>query len=222
MKILIIGFQRSGTTLTRRIVQGHPEVKRIFHEQFLLNKFPNIKNLLSYVRSLDIDPKQDNWGEKVPFYPSAKGYPITKYCEAWNEYFGKQSRILHIVRHPLDVSFSVVNKYKANFDHPLALYQRRMVKYIPKIMEMDNTFTFKYEDLLLNPEKLIPRIFWFCGVDKNADFRSYLSTITDSKRYRKINKSRAFAYKKKTFKTDIDLTDVIKVCNRIDGPEYKI
>jgi hypothetical protein len=221
MKILIIGFQRSGTTLTRRVIQSHPEVKRIFHEQFLLRNF-KIKVLLAYLRIRDIDPKRDNWGEKVPFYPSVKGYPITKYCELWNEHFGKQSRILHVVRHPVDVAFSVSNKYKnQNFDYALGLYQKRMVKYIPKIMVMENTFTFKYEDLLLNPDKVIPRIFWFCGLDKDVDFKSNLSIIKNPK-YQNINKSRAFAYKKKTFKTDIDLTDVIRIANKIDGPEYKI
>ena len=222
MKILIIGFQRSGTTLMRRIINEHPEVTKIFHEQFLLNKFIDKKILFDYLRSGDIDLKNGNWGEKVPFYPSVKGFPVINYCETWNDYFGRGSRILHVVRHPLDVVFSVVNKYKnQNFDYALALYKERMIKYIPKIMEMDNTFTFKYEDLLLNPDKLIPRIFWFCGLDKDTDFKLYLSKIANSK-YQKINKSRAFAYKKKTYKTDVDLTDVIRVCNMIEGPEYKI
>ena len=222
MQILIIGFQRSGTTLLRRIINGHPEVKKIFHEQFLLNKFVNVKILFAYLRVRGINPKKGNWGEKVPFYPSVKGFPIINYCETWNDYFDRRSRILHIIRHPLDVAFSITNKYKKqNFNYALKLYKERMIKYIPKIMEMDNTFTFKYEDLLLNPDKLIPRIFWFCGLDKDTDFKSYLSKIPNSK-YQKIDKSRSFAYKKKKFRYDVDLTDVIKVCNMIDGPEYKL
>ena len=82
MKILIVGFQRSGTTLLRRILHSHPEVRRIFHEEFLLKKCPTKDSLHRYLMNYDIFPDEDNWGEKVPFYPSARKIPILKLWKA--------------------------------------------------------------------------------------------------------------------------------------------
>ncbi len=222
MKILIIGFQRSGTTLMRRIVQGHPDIKRIFHESFFLKKYLTKQELLKFISKKNINVKKDNWGEKVPFYPNFQKYPTLKYCDTWNEWFGDDSRILHIIRHPVDIAFSVVNKYKnKNFDMPINLYRTKMVKYIPLISLKKNTFTFKYEDLLMNSDILLPKIFEFCKVDKDVDFRKYLLTIPNSK-YTKLDQSRVFAYKKKEYKLNYDLTEVLDIANKIDGPEYEI
>jgi hypothetical protein len=220
MKILIIGFQRSGTTLMRRIMQGHPDIKRIFHESFFLKRFKTKPALLNFIKSSSISFKKDNWGEKVPFYPNFRKIPTLKYCEIWNEWFGKQSIILHIVRHPIDVTLSISNKYKRkNTTAPLKMYKKKMTNVIPALNKMPNVMSFKYENLLINPDDVLPKLFEFCKIQKDVDFRQYLSTIRNPK-YQKFDKSRAFAHKKGKFKSPIDLTDVYQIANTIDGPEY--
>jgi len=220
MQILIIGFQRSGTTLMRRIIHGHPNVKRIFHESFLLKRYQNKRLLVNFISSCGLNPKRDTWGEKVPFYPNLRKIPTLQYCDKWNEWFGNNSRILHIIRHPIDVSLSISKKYKVgNIKKSLIMYKTRMIKYIPEIESKPNTFTFKYEDLLINPDDIVPIIFEFCSIKKDVNFKKYLSIIKNPK-YRTLNKSRAFAHKKEKNKPKVDLTDIYRIANTIDGPKY--
>lgn len=224
MQILIIGFQRSGTTLLRRILSVHPHIKAMWHENFLLTKYKDKESLLRVVKSRGVSPTVDNWGEKCPYYPAIRKTPVMKYCKTWTEYFGDTSRILHIVRHPIDVSLSVKAKMKGkkggSFDHSLNLYKNRMRAYVPKIKNMKNAYTFKYEDMLMNPDEVIPQIFEFCNLDKSINFREALSKIKNP-RYRSINPSRAFAHKKNPPKIKTDLNSVYNVLNRsIGGVEY--
>jgi len=222
VKILIIGFQRSGTTLMRRILQGHPDVRNIYHEKFLLKHYHTKSALMKAVRAKGIDPVNETWGEKTPFYPSIRQIPVLKYCDTWNEYFKNESRILHIIRHPIDIGFSVINKYKkGSLSGPLKMYNTRMSKYIPELNKIKNVFTFKYEDVLINPDIVLPKIFEFCGINHEVDFRKYLQKLENPK-YKKLDSSRAFAYKKKDVKIKQDLTEVLRIANTIDGPRYEV
>jgi len=222
MKILIVGFQRSGTTLMRRILQEHPNVKKMYHEKFLLKHYHTKSALMKAVRSQGVDPVNDTWGEKVPFYPNIRQFPLLKYCNRWNEYFENESRILHIVRHPIDIGFSIINKYKkGDLSGPLKMYNTRMPKNIPELNKMKNVFTFKYEDVLINPYDILPKLFEFCGINPNVNFRKYLKKI-DNPKYQTLDGSRAFAYKKKDFKITQDLTEVLRIANTIAGPIYEI
>lgn len=84
MKIFITGWNRSGTTLMKDIVENHPDVKIIFHESGLLkfkkNHIMNAKTLPNKrivkmngpkgrgVRSrradIDFNMNKSNWGKR--------------------------------------------------------------------------------------------------------------------------------------------------------------
>jgi len=223
MQILIVGFQRSGTTLLRRILGIHPQVRSMFHEVFLLHKFDNKNDIIQFVSDKGVNPVLENWGEKAPFYPNVKKIPVIDYCRRWNGYFGETGRILHIVRHPLDVAQSVVvKKGKGNIKRPLDFYKLNMRSYISKIQNIKTSFTFKYEDMIMNPDEMIPQIFEFCGLKKDIDFRESLSLLENSK-YQTINPSRAFAYRSSTPVVKINLSGVYHSINKnIGGAEYTI
>lgn len=221
MKILLIGFQRSGTTLMRHIIQGHPKIRKMFHEDFLLKKCNSKKRLYSHLmNNYKIDVDKQNWGEKVPLYPSARRISAKVYCERWNEYFGKDARIIHIVRHPYDVGLSVKKKYKGQtFSAALRIYKRTMPRIVSTLSEFKNCFTFKYEDLLLNPDEKIKGIFNFCGLD-NYNYKNKLSKLP-RERYHSIDPTRAFAYKQLKQKFTKDVSEVINVINeKVEGVEY--
>ena len=223
MNILIVGFQRSGTTLLRRLFQLHPQVRRMFHEKFLLKICQDQQTLMQYIEKLGVNPKTDNWGEKVPYYPSARKYPIVKYCEQWEHVFGKNSRILHIVRHPYDVALSNVKKFK-NINHvhqPLDVYKKIVPVAVNRIDKLKTSFTFKYEDLLLNPDKMMFDIYKHCGLKPDINFQKKMRDIQNSN-YQKINPSRAFAYKEQDIVWDYNFQDVISILNEINGVKYEL
>jgi len=222
MQILIVGFQRSGTTLLRRILQTHPDIRQMFHEQFLLRACNNKNELIQFVDSKGINPFIENWGEKAPFYPNVRGISAIDYCRRWKRYFGQNGRILHIVRHPIDVALSVVKKRgKGGVEHPLRLYKSIMRLNISKIQNIKNSFTFKYEDMLLNPDVMIPKIYECCGVDMNVDFRENLMALENPK-YQNLDPSRVFAYKNNPPDIDIKLDGVYDFINkRVGGVEYE-
>jgi len=223
MNILIVGFQRSGTTLLRRLIQLHPQVSCVFHERFLIKICKDKKHILQYAKTHGVNVEKDNWGEKVPYYPSARKYPIVTYCEKWEEYFGDDSRILHIVRHPYDIALSTVKKFKniKTVDHPLKLYKRIIPRSVKNIGNLRTSYTFKYEDLLLNPDEMMAGIYKYCGLDPDFDFHKKMK-MTPNPRYQKIDSSRSLAYKNKGVNFDCDLQEIIEPLNFIGKTKYEL
>ena len=223
MNILIVGFQRSGTTLLRRLIQLHPQVSRIFHEHFLVKRCKDKQTLLNYVSKHKVNPTIDNWGEKVPYFPSARKYPIVKYCEQWESYFGSSSRILHIVRHPYDIALSNVKKFKNihTVEQPISIYKKIIPNAVKKIDKMKSTYTFKYEDLLMDPDQIMFNIYKHCGLKPDIDFKKKMKAI-ENHRYQKIDPSRAFAYQEQNTNWEYDLDSVIEIVNEIKGAKYKL
>ena len=106
-----------------------------------MKKFKEKKELINFLYNSDIDPDIDNWGEKVPYFPSARKYPIVKYCKEWNSFFGEKARILHIVRNPYDVALSNVKKFKTinTIEKPLNIYKKIVPTAIEEISKMKNS-----------------------------------------------------------------------------------
>lgn len=209
--------------MLRRLLQLHPEVHKMFHEQFILKRYNNKKALIKYINSLGIKDKTDNWGEKVPYYPSARKYPIVKYCETWNDYFGDKARILHVVRHPYDIANSTVKKFRhiKTTDHPIRIFKKIIKSSVTKIDQMDSSFTFKYEDLLTDPDRIMYEIYKHCGLTPDIDYKSKMQSIKN-KRYQNINPDRAFSYKNDNKKWNYDLKEEIEILNKINGTKYEL
>jgi len=223
MQILIYGFQRSGTTLLRRIVQSHPDVKKIFHEHLLLRSTDfTTKKLRKDLSEFKINIKKDNWGEKVPYYKSTKKFSPAKYCKKWLRTFRDNGKVIHIIRHPYDTANSVVEKYDYidSIKEPLEIYQKIVPAVLESLEKYDRVLNIKYEDLLLNPKKNIEKIFEFCGLDSSIDYRYYLRKISNEK-YQTLDPSRVFAYKKKSEKTKIDMGEIFDILNKIPGTVYE-
>ena len=137
--ILIIGHQRSGTTLLRRLINAHPSVYVMFHEVWILNK-DNIKN----------DPKKGGLGigepsgEKI-VYVNRNTTAVKEYIRTWRSCFRKDTRVIHIVRHPLDVALSNVKlKWAKNINLALQDYFQALLKMLK--FDKPDTYIFKYED----------------------------------------------------------------------------
>lgn len=203
MKILIIGFQRSGTTLIRRLFDIHPDVQRMVHERRVLNN----KNLVKRIRrerrlkivskdgfSIDINIDK-NWGEKVPWVSDGKD--IIRYTNKWLEEFGEDARIIHITRHPKDVANS--NKKKFNVSNTESL-QKSSMSNVRNVLSNDSRYIeVTFEDLVTKPRRTLKGLFKFC---KLKHTESVLNEVASAKKdklryFDGINPDRAFAFKKK-------------------------
>lgn len=225
MQILLIGFQRSGTTLLRRIIQLHPNIKKMFHEKLVLRRLESHDKLLNiFLESFNIDIKNDNWGEKVPYYHSAKKYNPNKYVQLWFKTFPRNGRVIHIIRHPYDVAFSTIKKYpaKKTITGTLKVYKKMVPQIIDELDGNDRALTIKYEDLLLNPDDIIFNIYKFCGVNPNINFRKKMKKNFKNQKYEKIDPTRAFAYQNKQFEISVDMKNVIDKLNELSGIKYEI
>ena len=112
MNILLTGMQRSGTTLLRRILIVHPGVRRMCHESFFLTKHKNAKSLSNYMNTRGINSKKHIWGEKCPYYPNLRKIKVETYCQTLHNWYPKKFRVVHIIRHPIDVANSNVKKFR--------------------------------------------------------------------------------------------------------------
>lgn len=215
MRILVVGHARSGTTLLRRIFRRHRNVKRCLHEKFILIKHKK-----------DPYSKRRNWSEKVVYVHKYiydiwtkkryEGTTIVDYCSIWNERFGNESRIVHIVRHPYDVLISLFRKIerrrKGNMTDKEKLkiinnYLSIVPDYTEAIMSFDNCISVKYENLILNKDNILPLMFKFCNLPIVADSEG-------------MKVGRVFVYKKVGFDFSRDISNVISVMNKIPGPKY--
>lgn len=220
-RILIVGFPRSGTTLTRSIVLNHPQVGTILFEKWVLNKCNNLKDVY---KKFPFFENNRPCGAKVIYAKRVIGkvgtstQTIVDYCKKWNEFFGRDSKIVQIVRHPYDsLNSLVLSKRRTPLGPIFGSVYREYLDYIPQytlgIAELPNTYTFKYEDLLLNHEKTLKEICDHCGLD------------TDYKYQKKILEEKAFNHrknKKLLFEFDEKLESVVDAFNQLDGVKYEL
>ena len=172
LAVLIISFPRSGTSLTLRIFKNHPNIERIYFETKLLRKFPVKKSLINLHKSFG--PRK-NCAEKIiyegiKFGSKSKDTPIV-YCDRWNRFFKKEAKIIQVMRHPKDVWNSLLIKLylKRHWEHiiipKLNDYFDCIGKYFTEIDQYENSLTIKYEDLILDNENVVNKIYNFCGLE---------------------------------------------------------
>lgn len=153
-RIFVIGFQRSGTTITRKLIERHSDVTYIFHERRIINK-PR----LSVVRD---KYKDCVWGDKVP-WNSGSGQEVISQAKKWAKVFGDRHRIIHVMRNPEGVKQS--NSKLGWISRSEA--ERRIVPSVKNVhnkLKHLNYMAFRLEDLTNNPHKILEELYKFCNL----------------------------------------------------------
>ena len=138
---------------------------------------------------------------------------VVDYCKKWNKFFGTEARIIQPIRHPFD-SWTSMKKngvHRKNLKIMKRLYNLYF-EVVPKCTEIissfPNCFTFKYENLVMNKDKVIKEMYSFCNLsDFNFD--------------EKMKERRVFANKDLPFNRHEKLSEALYTFNKFDGPKYE-
>jgi hypothetical protein len=240
MKVQVMAFPRSGTTLTCRTFRRHKDMEAMFFEKILLLPKRN-RTKKDLIRKYPVFAPGRNCGEKniygkahfgkTPMRPTDLT-PI-QYCRKWNKFFGKEARLVQIVRHPYDVWNSMILKlfirrgWEAGIIKRMKSYFDFFPKYVNEMQKFPNCLSIKYEQFILHPDKTLKTLYSFCNLD------------TSNIQYEPMKISKVFWYKTKGFEVDTNkkvmkyrdaffsvvnenIGDTLKVLNKIQGPNYEV
>lgn len=183
--IIIGGCYRSGTSLLRRLLDGHsaihagPEVKffKDFHGDYLHDDLARVR-FFSTVRELGLDDAElaeifggafleaheraarklgkRRWADKNP--------ENVLYLDRWSELLGERLHFVHVVRHPLDTLASMIEArfdkaVPADFAGKVAVYRRFAEHGLAYAnTHPDRSSSVRYEELVTNPANVVERL----------------------------------------------------------------
>lgn len=214
IKILITGYMHSGTTLLHQLIKAHPQVGWIENEENYIEYKKPKEWILMFAKQRVDDLNRYAWGEKIPWGHrdnDENGKRIIWIMKRWLKFFGLKGRVVHILRHPLDVALSGQGSNLV----PSAL--DKIEKSVPKIIDFLNSrprtcATIVYEDLLADPQKHLKNIFEFLGL--KASDKIIKKVINSPLKFDCINADRAFAYQKKGIDKQVDYDAIIDSIER--------
>lgn len=215
-KILITGFKHSGTTMLLSLLRNHPQVGWIEFEEGYIEYDKPKKWVLQMASKRVPNLKEKAWGDKIPWgnRPSdINARRAIAFTHKWLKFFGKEARVLHIMRHPIDTASS--GRPDGN---PGKETLKQIMNSVPKYINYINNnlycATIVYEDLLLEPVEHLRNICHFCGLYPTE--KAINRMINSNMKFGGINADRAFAFEKKGVESTVDYQGMIdELCVRL-------
>lgn len=216
MKILVVGFPRSGTSLTYRIFKKHPDVKQMIFERWMLKQADTKQQLISlYPFFNSTCGEKVIWAKRVTGKIGKTKNDIIDYCNQWNDWFGNEARIVQIIRHPFDSLNSLVISKKRlprgpSFENVYREYLKCAGIFVDGIRSIPNCMTIKYESLITDSDSVIKKLYSHCNIDPTFQYPE------------KMKQKRVLNYQEKDFLFNYDerLEKIIDVFNETPGVKY--
>ena len=171
--VFIVGMPRSGSTLLENILSLNSNVIDMGEVNFLEESIKEIKDI-KYV--YDVYQKKVINQFKSSLIYTDKNLFNYMYCSIISSYFPK-AKIINCMRHPLD---NILSIYSANFLNQSFSYSLRDISnlYINYFETMEEyklkfneyIYDYSYEDLIKNPNDIIPEIIKWLDWDWNEKY----------------------------------------------------
>ncbi len=173
--IFIVGMPRSGSTLLENILSLNPEVTDMGEVNFLEE---SIKEAKDFENVYDLYEKKVINQYKSSIFYTDKSLFNYMYCAIISNFFPK-AKIINCIRNPLD---NILSIYKANFlnqsfsfslpdiSNLYMHYFETMEEY--KIKYGENIYDYYYEDLIEDPNNVIPKIINWLDWDWDEKYLS--------------------------------------------------
>jgi hypothetical protein len=210
--IFVTGFQRSGTTLLRRLINAHPNAK-ILHETRLIKHSRTRADMYANF-DLYFGEHHKYIGEKVPYMIKA-AQPLA-FIRKWFDFFGEHGRVIHIIRHPVDVTFSNMKKLSPKKSD---LYLTQYIRSVPRVIDEVNKnklcMNVVFEDLVYSPRMVIEEVFKFCEIHYNP--KILIQVLDAPMRYfNGVNPDRGYAFERegRRLKIKIEIPDYNELLKR--------
>ncbi len=173
--IFIVGYERSGTTLLRRLVSMHPSLKyELIHERpKLLQAAQNAEHAIKTMTYPATQQKRETGstmsvlaGQKTPYatLSQAKGN-IDKFRKLFpNAYF------MHIIREPLETISSQVKTFNRRAEGCIKNYFSAVPQVHKYMHSLPNKCTIRYENLVARPQKVLSSLYEWMGEEVPDDY----------------------------------------------------
>ena len=173
--VFIVGMPRSGSTLLENILSLNPEVTDMGEVNFLEE---SIKEAKDFEDVYDLyEKKIINQFQSSTFYTDKSLFNYI-YCAIISNFFPK-AKIINCIRNPLD---NILSIYRANFlnqsfSFSLTDISSLYLHYFETMEEYQikfggNIYNYCYEDLIENPNDVIPEIINWLDWDWNEKYLS--------------------------------------------------
>jgi len=163
--IFIIGYERSGTTLLRRLVSMHPSLDYdIVHEKPHLLMGSN--SVDEAYKSMTYGVSSVRSGQKIPYvnFSRAKLY-VDKFRQLFPD-----SYLMHIIRNPL----KSINSQVKSFGRKAPKCIKKYFTSVPLVYEytrsMPRSCVVCYEDLVANPREVVAGIYKWMGQEVDPEY----------------------------------------------------
>jgi len=215
VKLLITGYRHSGTSMLMSLLRAHPQVGWIEFEESYIEYDKPKEWILMLAKKRVPNLSENVWGEKIPWgrQDDKDAKRVIAFSKKWLKFFGKNARILHILRHPFDVASSgTPDDYRE--DDTIKNILNDIPLYVDFINKYSRCSTIVYEELVSKPEIYLSKIFHF--LDINVTDKIISRVINTELKFGKINADRAYAHKKAGIDSGIDYDEIIKgIKNRL-------
>jgi len=211
-KILITGYKHSGTTMLMQLLRNHPQVGWIEMEESYVEFDKPKKWVVMMAKKKVRNLKEKAWGEKIPWgdrNTDKNAKRVIAFTKKWLKMFRKEARVLHIIRHPIDVASS-----RRPDGNPGNKTLKQILQTVPMYIDYINNnpycATVVYEDLVSNPRKHLHHIFNFCGLMSTQKILDVVTNNPFGLEFGKINADRAYAFEKKGVESSVDYEKILK------------